>query len=174
MNDTAATSAPEPSSTMPTLDGPVVVGVDGSTNADRAMRVAASLASACGVEVLAVHALGLLVTIDGVKVPASDHRDDIEAHLRSDWCATLEALVPGRWRSRLVDGSSAEVLLHTAEEERASFIVVGARGIGGHPDLMLGSTSHQVIHHSTVPTVVVPPVDRPTLRPAESDTADSI
>jgi nucleotide-binding universal stress UspA family protein len=154
--------------------GPIVVGVDGSANADRAMRVAASLALASGAEVVAVHALGLLATIDGVKAPASEHRHEIEAHLHSDWCATLEATVPGRWRSRLVDGNSADVLLLTAEEEAASFIVVGARGIGGHPDLMLGSTSHQVIHHSTVPTVVVPPIDRPVTRPALTAPADSI
>jgi nucleotide-binding universal stress UspA family protein len=163
-----------PTSAPATLAGPIIVGVDGSENADRAMRVAASLAIASGADVVAVHALGLLATIDGVKYPASEHRDEIEAHLHSDWCATLEAAVPGRWRSRLVDGNSSDVLLHIAEEEGASFIVVGARGIGGHPDLMLGSTSHQVIHHSTVPTVVVPPIDRPVTRPAVIEPADSI
>lgn len=139
--------------------GPIVVGVDGSPNAERAMRVASTLALATGVEVVAVHALGLLATIGDRKVPASEHRDEIEAHLREEWCAPLSSAGTS-WRCQLIDGNPAEVLMHTADAVGASFIVVGARGIGGHPDLMLGSTSHQVIHHSTCPTVVVPPVDR--------------
>lgn len=141
--------------------GPIVVGVDGSRNARRAMHVACRLANATGVEVIAVHALGMLTTIGDRKVPSADHRDEIEAHLRDDWCAVLTDGLGDRWRPLLVDGNPAEVLLHTAADHDASFVVVGARGIGGHPDLMLGSTSHQVIHHATCPAVVVPPVDRP-------------
>lgn len=159
--------------------GPIVVGVDGSSNARRALAVAARLAHATGAEVLAVHALGLLVTIDGERVPASDHRSEVEHRLNDEWCRPLEEAVPKRWTSRLVDGNPADVLLQTADHEGASFIVVGARGIGGHPDLMLGSTSHQVIHHATVPTVVVPPVDRATPEPpvgaeASQDRAESV
>jgi len=146
--------------TRPTKSGPIVVGVDGSTNAERALEVAVTLAAGLDAEILAVHALGLLTTIDGERHPSVEYRNEIEHHLQTDWCAALEIHRRGRWRSRLIDGSPAEVLLAAADEADASYVVVGARGIGGHPDLMLGSTSHQVIHHSRCPVVVVPPMDR--------------
>jgi nucleotide-binding universal stress UspA family protein len=143
------------------VSGPIVCGVDGSPNAARALAVAAALADATGADIVAVHALGLMSEIDGEHVPSAEHRADIEQRLRADWCAPLADLAVERWTCRVVDGTPSDVLLHTASETEATFIVVGARGIGGHPDLMLGSTSHQVIHRAHCATVVVPPDDRP-------------
>lgn len=148
--------------------GPIICGVDGSRNARRAIDLARTLAVATGAEVVAVHALGLLTELDGEHVPSSEHRDDIEQRLRTEWCEPLAASGEVRWTCRLADGNPADVLLHTADDAGASFIVVGARGIGGHPDLMLGSTSHQVIHRSHCATVVVPPLDRPSSTVLES------
>lgn len=141
--------------------GPIVCGVDGSPNAHRALDVAARLSHAFDVPVVAVHALGLISELDGAHVPSQEHRDEIEERLGADWCRPLHELGDDRWSARLVDGSPSDALLHSADQLGASFIVVGARGLGGHPDLMLGSTSHQVIHRARCATVVVPPVDRP-------------
>jgi nucleotide-binding universal stress UspA family protein len=139
--------------------GPVVVGVDGSANSRRALNVAAELARNSGAELIAVHSLGLMAVLDGEHVPASEHREEIAEALRSRWCSVLEA-ADVTWSCRLVDGNPAESLLTTATAEGASYVVVGSRGVGGHPDLMLGSTSHQVIQHTGCPAVVVPPVGR--------------
>jgi nucleotide-binding universal stress UspA family protein len=139
------------------LNGPVVVGVDGSDNAERALMVAARLAVALDVEVRAVHALGMMTTIDGHKVPSHDHRAEIEQCLGDQWCVPLGNVTGLRWSAELRDGNPAEVLLHVAAEIGAGMIVIGARGIGGDPDLLLGSTSHHVVHHGVCPTVVVPP-----------------
>lgn len=156
---------PRPASGEPV--GPIVCGVDGSSNAVRALEVAASLAEATGADIVVVHALGLLSTIDGERVPSAEHRHEVEQRVRSQWCSPLvdRVALVDRWTSRLVDGSPSDVLLDTAHDVDASFIVVGARGIGGHPDLMLGSTSHQVIHRARCATVVVPPLDRPPPAP---------
>jgi nucleotide-binding universal stress UspA family protein len=140
----------------PLLVGPVVVGVDGSANAERALAVAAKLARALDVEVRVVHALGMMTTIDGHKVPSHDHRHEIEQRLGDHWCAPLVSVDGLRWSAELRDGNPAEVLLHLAAEIGAGMIVVGARGVGADPDLMLGSTSHHVVHHGICPTVVVP------------------
>ena len=141
--------------------GPIVVGVDGSPNSRRALGVAAQLAAATGAPIFAVHAMGLLTHTDTGMEPSATHRAELEERLRTEWCQLLDGDAGvEKWSCRVVDGNPADVLLHAADEEGAAYIVVGSRGVGGHPDLMLGSTSHQVIQHTPCPAVVVPPVGR--------------
>lgn len=154
--------------------GPIVVGVDGSDNARGALEVAADLALGLDTDVVAVHALGLLTVIDDRRLPSVEHRAEIEHHLHAVWCAPLAERLGERWSARLIDGSPAEVLLATAADVDARMVVVGARGVGGHPDLMLGSTSHQVIHRATCPTVVVPPLDRTPAEALEAELRDRL
>jgi nucleotide-binding universal stress UspA family protein len=142
---------------QPILDGPVLVGVDGSDDSQRALAVAARLAGALGAKVHAVHALGLMTILNGRRVPSHDHRGEIEALLSQLWCAPLKNVDALRWTAELRDGNPAEVLLNLAEEIGAAMIVVGARGVGGDLNLKLGSTSHHVVHHADCPTLVVPP-----------------
>ncbi|MEX2627703.1 MAG: universal stress protein [Ilumatobacteraceae bacterium] len=168
MSDSGANATRPDTEPGPIIPGPIICGVDGSRNARRAIDLARTLAIATGAEVVAVHALGLMTEVDGEHVPSSDHRDEIEQRLRTEWCEPLAVSGDVRWTCRLADGNPADVLLHTADDAGASFIVVGARGIGGHPDLMLGSTSHQVIHRAHCATVVVPPLDRPSSTVRES------
>jgi nucleotide-binding universal stress UspA family protein len=138
--------------------GPVVVGVDGSSNAQRALAVAADLAACLDVDLAVFHALGLMTVIEGRHVPTEGHRDDIERLLRTEWCRPLQQDRSLRWRAELVYGSPADVLLNQGRYLDASFVVVGSRGVGD--ELALGSTSHHVVHHCDRPVVVVPPAGR--------------
>lgn len=135
--------------------GPVVVGVDGSPDAARALDVAITLARSTDAELVAIHALGLLTVVDGEHVPAFEHRDDVERLLREEWCAGLVGAGVA-YRVELVDGNPTEVLTHFADAAHPSFLVVGARGIGESADRELGSTSYHVTRHATCPIVIVP------------------
>ena len=138
--------------------GPVVVGVDGSSNAQRALAMAAEIARRFDLDLAVFHAIGLMTMIEGQHVPSEGHRDDLERLLRLEWCASLANDRDLRWRAELVYGSPADVLMKMGTGLDASFVVVGSRGVGD--ELALGSTSHHVVHHCDRPVVVVPPSDR--------------
>lgn len=141
----------------------ILVGVDGSENSLRAVTWAAELARLADAEVVAVHAVGLLDHRDpDHPAPARAHRDEIRARFERDWCRPLdEAGV--RSQRLLRDGSPVTALLAAAADEHADLIVVGSRGLGGFPELLLGSTSTQVAQHAPCPVVIVPPEQHETV-----------
>lgn len=134
----------------------IVVAVDGSAGSARALEWAVALAVDLGAEVVAVHALGLLDELEpGTKVPAQAHREEIRRRFEGVWCAALDAEeVPARRLLR--DGSAVPVLLAVADEVDADLVVLGSRGLGGYPELLLGSTSTQVAQQSHRPVAIIP------------------
>jgi nucleotide-binding universal stress UspA family protein len=137
--------------------GPVVVGADGSSNAARALEVAAWLATSTGVELVVVHALGLTTVLDGEHVPTEGNEGAVERQLVDRWCAPLAARDDLRWRAELRYGSPPDALLGAVDELGGSLVVVGTRGLREDSERLLGSTSHHVVHRAACPVVVVPP-----------------
>jgi nucleotide-binding universal stress UspA family protein len=131
----------------------ILVAVDGSENSVAAVAWAADLASSTGAEVVAVHALGLLERMDAELQPSEPNRDEIQRRFETEWCAPLDGLPS---RRLLRDGSAVPVLLGVADEVDADLLVLGSRGLGGHPELLLGSTSTQVAQNSHRPVTIVP------------------
>ena len=131
----------------------VVVGFDGSPDAEAAVRWALSLACQVDVAVVLVHAVGLLEPTRHPHIVA-----ELESAARR--LTTECGVESGRVRLDVVDGDACSVLLRCAEEPlRASLLVVGSRGVGAHAGLLLGSTSLELAEHSTIPLVVVPNVE---------------
>jgi nucleotide-binding universal stress UspA family protein len=133
----------------------IVVGVDGSPCSLAAVKWAADLASATGAEILAVHALGLLDRLEpgDRPVPAEAHLEEIEDRFENRWCAGLSAL-PHHTEMRY--GPPGRVILEVAAETDADLVVVGSRGTGNSPDLVLGSTSSEIARHSQRAVLIVP------------------
>jgi len=131
-----------------------VVGVDGSPDATTALRWAADMARQLDVEVIAVHALGLLSHLGAAPEPAQSHRREIEARLCGAWTEPLRAAGVAH-HSEVDDGNPVSALLAAATSHGASMVVVGSRGSGGFPGLQLGSTSQQLAQHAPLPVVIV-------------------
>jgi nucleotide-binding universal stress UspA family protein len=128
----------------------IAVGFDGSPDAESAVRWAVKLAEQLGAHVVFVHAAGLLDHLDEPKIIG-----DLQ---ETAWVLAADAGLDashGRWQ--VVDGDPCSVLLRAADPPiSADLVVVGSRGIGAHPGLLLGSTSHELAEHATVPVVIVP------------------
>jgi nucleotide-binding universal stress UspA family protein len=136
----------------------ILVGVDGSANSVAAVEWAAGLAQITGGEVVAVHAIGLLEHLQGSQpTSAQFHRDEIQHRFETTWCAPLDS-AGIHCRKQLRDGNPVAVLLKTAEDEDVDIIVVGSRGLGGYPELLLGSTSTQVAQNTNRAVTIVPTV----------------
>ena len=136
----------------------IVVGIDGSEGARRALRWALEEAVLRHAQVEVVHAWHLpYVSGDPFVATAFDpalYEDAARTLLdnavdRED----ISGLVAPPERT-LVCGSAAPALLDAGKA--ADLVVVGSRGLGGFTGLLLGSVSHQVAHHAECPVVVVP------------------
>jgi nucleotide-binding universal stress UspA family protein len=137
---------------------PVVVGVDESSEANLAVGFA--------VEEAALHGVGL-VAVRAWTPPPTPWRSDVrplvrdaaelqsaEEHVLAEalrgWLEKYPA-VPAT--TRLMPGDPRHALTVAAQDARLA--VVGSRGVGGFPGLLLGSVSHYLLHHALCPVAVV-------------------
>lgn len=141
----------------------IVVGVDGSEHAQRALEWAAREAVAHGVPltVLTVHQTAArrwgtrpAAAPGAGEAPEKDAQRQAAREVAEKALAALGDIRPGDADVRAVTGLPADELIRASSD--ADLVVVGTRGIGGFARLLLGSVSTQVVHHSTCPVVVVP------------------
>lgn len=138
----------------------IVVGVDGSACARAALEFAAREAALrqarlrifCAWEIPpAVYAGGFAPTLD--QRTLDGFRAGAETIANEAGAAAKELQPTIECEGKAVQGQPAEVLLQEARD--ADLIVVGNRGHGGFASLLLGSVSHQVVHHAPCPVTVV-------------------
>jgi len=139
----------------------ILVGVDGSAPAQRALEFAAQEAELRAARLRVVSAWEIPPAVyGGGFAPALDQdaldafREHAETIVR-EAIDTVERLHPTlQVEGTTPEGQPAQALLHEATE--ATLIVVGNRGRGGFSSLLLGSVSQQVVHHAPCPVIVVP------------------
>jgi nucleotide-binding universal stress UspA family protein len=146
----------------------IVVGVDESECAGRALSWAADVAERHGAELEALLSWGYLDQ-HGVE-PGREFDPDYH---EGDAAAALEAIVErvlgerAGAVTRRVDNDLASHSLVAASED-ADLVVVGARGLGSIRGALIGSVSQHVLHHAACPVAVVhdapaPPSGRPRI-----------
>jgi nucleotide-binding universal stress UspA family protein len=138
----------------------IVVGVDGSEHAIRAIQVALDEARRRQADVEAVYAIsesGLLA--DPVSHPGPRREEKRSAGLEVIDRALADADTGSLEVKRTVTiGNTTRVLCDAASG--ADLLVVGSRGLGGFHGLLVGSVTQQVIAHSPCPVLVVVPQSR--------------
>ena len=143
--------------TSPHADGPVVVGVDGSVPAQRALRWAVDHARARRLPLVAVHASPLLYTGVGYEVCLPDPavlaaEADRFLHHQVDQVDASGLVVPDRAPRRRRPSQRSP-------RRRQPHGLAGRRRLSRPRTLssvLLGSVSDQVAHHAASPVVVVP------------------
>ena len=138
----------------------IVVGVDGSEHAKRALVCALHEARLRGASLDLVYAVPEPIMLADPVLMPTPPRD----RLHEEGLAMIEKMLADIDTGDVAVepiaaiGSAANVLCHTAEG--ADLLVVGSRGLGGFRGLLLGSVTQQVVAHAPCPILVVVPEDR--------------
>jgi len=140
----------------------IVVGVDGSPSALKALRWAIAQAQRTGASVDVVASwldpVASAYSSFGFSPVFPDDEDWAGLTDKYLQAAVAEAVDGRRSRvqivTRVVRGHPAQVLLDAAEG--AQLLVVGSRGHGTLAGLLLGSVSQHCVQHAPCPVVVVP------------------
>ena len=140
----------------------IIVGVDTSAGAMKALRFALEEARLRNTPLRVVHSWrygyiggsGLQAYPALVGAGLNEAREAAEADLDAMLKHVVrEAVSEVQIERRVVEGAPASVLV---EESRSSeLLVVGSRGLGGFSGLLLGSVSQQCAQHAACPVVIV-------------------
>jgi len=124
----------------------ILVPVDGSVKEEKAMRKAQTLAKATMSTVILLHVqdaslLRLRPEIRGMGLQVLEENSNMFKGIQ--------------FEKRLVSGDPANVIIQTAKQEGADLIVMSKGELGTLKGLFLGSVSDHVLHHATVPVLLV-------------------
>jgi nucleotide-binding universal stress UspA family protein len=139
----------------PTTDGPVVVGVDGALEADAVLRRALAQARMRSTSLRVVHAWALgLGGVAHTYAEAEARGRQAGRELVDKALARLpaEATEDVTVSVQLGDRSPAAELVSASQD--AQLVVVGSRDLGSLRGMLLGSTTHAVLHHAHCPVLV--------------------
>ena len=138
----------------------IVVGVDGSPEASRALEMTARLSEAFGGHIDVLHARsldGFGGSAEGGALPGP--LSETFAALEDQAHAEAASFLDSRrldWTFSVRLGRPAEMLLNFLRETTVDLIVVGSRGQGLAAPSILGSTAAALVNNSPVPVLVVP------------------
>ena len=150
---------------------PVIIGFDGTPASERTVREAADLIAPLPALVVVVWEAGRAFEVATTPAfeapsvvpdiePAFDADQELyEAAQRVAARGAALAEEAGLVATSLAvpdDGTVAETLIRIAQEQNAHAIAVGAHSRRGISDLLLGSTSRDLVQHAPCPVVVVP------------------
>ena len=138
----------------------VVVGIDGSPQAGRALDFAFDEASRRHWSLQVVHAWDVSVIgfdVDASTYPAGGILDDVkeaETRLKRRGAGRSPHAVSRRGGgSRPAAGAASQLLMEASAS--SGLMVIGSRGRGGFASLLLGSVSHRLLHRSQCTIAII-------------------
>ena len=154
---------------MPTT---LVLGYDGSECSQKALARTIDLAAAItDATVVVVYAfefsigyvpMGMTDSPLMMSAEFDDHAALVRGYGDTQVAAAADKLAAAGVKAEtlVVEGRPVEALLDAAKERDAAAIVVGSHGEGAMSAAFLGSTALKLLHHSTLPVLVVPRHDK--------------
>lgn len=135
----------------------ILLAVDGSEHAMKAAHVASSLAIAMNSQTLRI-----VVAYDTIPVHIGDPymQNAINSRI-SETEEVLQRAVQVVWAvsaqiyTEMIEGNPAETIIEVARSRNSDLIIMGARGLGKLPGLLLGGTSQKVLSLAPCPVMII-------------------
>ncbi|BBZ73983.1 universal stress protein [Mycobacterium paraseoulense] len=137
----------------PDSSAPVVLGIDGSPASEAATTLAFDEASRRGVGLVALHVWSDVGVFPILGMDWHDREKEAQEILAERLAGWQERYPDVHVERKLFCDKPSEWLLQ--ESERAQLLVVGSRGRGGFPGMLLGSVSSAVAQSARIPVLVV-------------------
>jgi len=142
----------------------ILVALDGSEHAQKALETAVKLAQRCDGELMLFHAIQLsalrgdfhaMVTPAARKIYRGLGREQGEAILDSAEKTAKEMGLKKIVRSIVESDSTAQSILTAADSAGVNLLVVGTRGLTGLREMAMGSVAHKITSAAKCPVMIV-------------------
>lgn len=134
----------------------ILLAVDGSDHARKAVKYAVGLARLMEGELLVVHVhrpLPIASSEPYFQMASAQMRDRVNRLLDPVFSLLKESRVP--FVEKIEEGRPGEVIAKVAELDNCDVIVMGSRGRSDLEGLVLGSATHRVLRTAPCPVIVV-------------------
>jgi nucleotide-binding universal stress UspA family protein len=135
----------------------ILLAVDRSIHAEKTARESVELAKLTSASVVVMHAFSPPALLRRHLFMLEELQTSLETEAK-ELVGTVAELFQAERVSvsaLAVEGPAVEAILRAAEAEKPDLIVMGSRGEGGMPGVLLGSAAERVLRHSTVSVLVV-------------------
>ncbi|MEM1081037.1 MAG: universal stress protein [Pseudomonadota bacterium] len=137
----------------------ILVPVDGSNNALRAVRYALQLAEPLGVRIRLFYVFPVssveVIGMGGISRDDIDHAGQAAAQRVFDEVHAELGEVDVVISDDTSVGDPAEEIIRCTEDDEQLLVVIGRRGLSTMQKLLLGSVSEKVVRHAHSPVIVV-------------------
>lgn len=137
----------------------ILVPVDGSEQAKRALRYAIEFAKRCGT--MEIELLNVQPPVLSFWPEKLITEDMLQAHYAAEGAKTIQVVERllreegMSYRSEVRVGQAAETITRYAQEKNVDDIVMGTRGMGTMKGMVLGSVATGVVHLASVPVTLI-------------------
>lgn len=147
----------------------ILVPLDGSTHADKALDFALDLAEKYSSEILLLSVISPvplplmtypntgMLPISPVAIDAytKEVRENSEKILKQALEKAKKTKPKLEVSMKLVEGRPSEKIIEEAKAEGIDVIIMGSRGLGGIKEFLLGSVSHRVADEASCPVLII-------------------
>lgn len=136
----------------------ILVPVDGSDNSYRALDAALVLSEKLGSNITVIHVMEEIpITHIGSEKLL---KELLEAYKKENQdilskCSEIASQKGLTINTFLLQGNPASVILDFSKKEKFDIVIMGSRGLGKFKELILGSVSSKIVHHSPCAVLLI-------------------
>jgi nucleotide-binding universal stress UspA family protein len=136
----------------------ILVPVDGSDNSYRALDAALLLSEKLGSNITVIHVMEEVpITHIGSEKMLNElleayKKENQDIILKCSEIASQKGLTV---KTFLIQGNPASAILDYNKKEKFDLVIMGSRGLGKFKELILGSVSSKIVHHSPCAVLLI-------------------